>query len=126
MKPPEQVSDSVRRLNPEIYGVPSYILEAQQAIREDKLRDEVLQEIRDRVWKAFYGTTARATGRTLGEPDIICAADRGRTFYIELKTKTGKLSTDQQAVHAHLRKLGHEVFVVRSLQEFKEIVDDRA
>ena len=98
---------------------PSLSIEAE---REDELREAVRKEIVARGWAVFCGTTARRTGRTKGECDLTVAADRGRTFYIEVKTRTGKVTTVQAAVHAHLRRLGHAVHVIRSVDQFREAV----
>lgn len=73
-------------------------------------------------WIVFRGSMAHKTYRTPGEPDMIVAADGGRTFYIECKTRTGKLSPAQQAIRAWADLLGHKVHVIRSLKEFIEIV----
>lgn len=74
-------------------------------------------------WVAFHGSMAHPTWRTPGEPDFIIMADGGRTFYIEAKTRTGKLSTRQLGVQLQASKLGHTVHVVRSLDEFRKVVD---
>lgn len=90
----------------------------QQVKDEAQLHEQILAEIRRRGWIAFHGSMCHRTFRTPGEPDVVCVADGGRFFMVELKTATGKLSPDQQAIHAWARKLGHTVHVVRSLEEF--------
>lgn len=57
-----------------------------------------------------------------GITDFIIAADRGRVFWIECKSRTGKLSLDQLAFITWLEKLGHEVAVVDSMAGFLEAV----
>lgn len=57
-----------------------------------------------------------------GVTDFIIAADKGRTFWIECKSRTGKLSLDQLAFITWLEKLGHEVAVVDSMAGFLEAV----
>lgn len=74
-------------------------------------------------WLAFHGSMAHRAWRTPGEPDFIVMADGGRTFYIEAKTRKGKLSTEQLGVQLQARILEHEVNVVRSLDEFRKVVE---
>ena len=88
---------------------------------ESALHNDILSECRRRGWLVFHGSMAHKTFRTPGEPDCIVLADNSRTFLIELKTRTGKLSPDQQAVAAWAAKLGHTVHVVRSLKDFLDI-----
>lgn len=90
--------------------------------READLHDAIISECRRRGWVFLHGSMATATHRTAGEPDFTIAADDGQTFYIECKSRIGKLSPAQSAMKAHLEKLGHQYHVVRSLEEFLEIV----
>lgn len=124
---------AVRALNPDVPELggagqgqtitPRHIITAGPAAeREAELREAVLADVRARGWLALYGATARATGRTLGEPDLIVCADGSRVFFVELKTRTGKLSSDQFAVHHHLKSLGHTPLVIRSIEEFRSAV----
>jgi hypothetical protein len=90
--------------------------------QEWKLQEQIREECGRRGWVVLTGSMANRTSRTLGEPDFVIAADRGRTFFIEAKTKVGKLSLEQQAMFAHLTKLGHIPAVVRSLDEFLKVI----
>lgn len=45
-----------------------------------------------------------------------------RVLLIECKTKVGKLSPEQRAVHAWAEKLGHKVHVVRTFAEFLSLL----
>ena len=90
----------------------------QQVKDEAQLHEQILGEIRRRGWIAFHGSMAHRTFRTPGEPDFVIMLDGGRWLAVEVKTATGKLSVDQQAIHAWAAKLGHQVHVVRSLEEF--------
>jgi hypothetical protein len=90
---------------------------------ESKLHAEIINECKLRGWIVFHGSMAHATFRTPGEPDfILLAANPPRTFLIEAKTRTGKLSPDQQAIHHWAARLGHKIHVVRSLSEFLEVI----
>lgn len=88
---------------------------------EAKLHRQIWDECTRHGWLVFHGAMSKRTHRTKGEPDFIICADKGRTIYVECKTKTGKLSPDQAAVGFHLESLGHEFHVVRSLSQFLEL-----
>ena len=88
---------------------------------ESTLHDQILDECKKRGWLAFHGSMAHRTFRTPGEPDFIILAN-GRIFFVECKTRAGKLSIAQSAMIAHAAKLGHTIHVVRSFREFLEIV----
>lgn len=61
----------------------------------------------ERLW-------AKATGLVAGEPDLRIYGPAGRTLFIEMKTAVGSVSPDQHKRHAELRRLGHEVVVLRA------------
>lgn len=56
-----------------------------------------------------------------GIPDILVIS-KGRTIAIEVKTKTGKQSSDQEEVEKQFKKQGQEYYVVRSLSEAIDIL----
>lgn len=90
--------------------------------KEVDLHDQIINECKKRGWIYLHGSTAEATHRTLGEPDFTILADGGRVFFVECKTRIGKLSTHQLALQMVARKLGHEIHVVRSFAEFLLLV----
>lgn len=47
-----------------------------------------------------------------GVPDIIVALRDGRTLWIELKAKRGRVSPAQEAFGEGLKALGHEYYVI--------------
>ena len=97
-------------------------------IRESDQHADILNECKRRGWIAFHGSMAHSTFRTPGEPDFVILAPPSnfmkyeRTFLIEVKTRVGKLSPEQLAIHAWAAKLGHTVHVVRSFAEFLDVV----
>ena len=114
-------SAALRRLNPHLFssrpspgtgGVP----------RESDLHEEIFDECRRRGWIALHGSMAERTSRTLGEPDFVILADGGRVLFVECKSRSGKLSPAQAALKHHAEKLGHTVHVVRSLEDFLELL----
>jgi hypothetical protein len=91
------------------------------AAREADLHREIIAECERRGWHYFRSSMAHRTHRTVGEPDFIICSDKGVVLFVECKSRTGKLSAEQQACHRWLAKLGHTVHVVRSMEEFLEI-----
>lgn len=97
--------------------------EMQGVAKESELHAAIVKECADRRWVALHGSMAHSTHRTLGEWDFVVLADRGRKFLIECKSKTGKLSPEQVALHHMADGLGHSTHVIRSMAEFRMIVD---
>ena len=91
--------------------------------REKDLHGEIKAHCKQMGWIALTGSMAHRAMRTLGEYDFTIQADGGRVFFVEAKTAKGKLSPEQTALHHWARKLGHTVHVVRSMKEFRAIVD---
>jgi Holliday junction resolvase-like predicted endonuclease len=86
---------------------------------EALLHRQILDYCRGRGWIALHGAMAHRTHRTIGEPDFVILADGGRLVLVEAKGRNGKLSCEQNALHAWAAKLGHRIWVARSLQEFE-------
>ena len=71
----------------------------------------------------FYTRPDRASGAFPGTPDFALIY-KGRCLLIEAKTKRGKLSTEQLAWHHLAARQGHTVHVIRSMEEFWNILRD--
>jgi hypothetical protein len=56
-------------------------------------------------------------GVLAGLPDLCLIAPVGRVFFMELKTKTGRLSADQKAIHGWLSAIGVSCAVIRSIDD---------
>lgn len=89
--------------------------------READLHAQIIDECNARGWLFFHGSMAHRSRRTEGEPDFIVLCDGGRVFFVECKDRDGKLSTAQAALHAHARKLGHTVHIIRNIEAFREL-----
>jgi len=76
--------------------------------------------------KQKYGVleSERKSGFIRGIPDLYAALPNGKSLHIEMKTPSGKQSTDQVTMEANLTKLGHKYYICRSLQEFKQIIEE--
>jgi hypothetical protein len=55
--------------------------------------------------------------------DVTIAMPAGRTLYLELKSKSGRMSREQEQLRLQLMALGHEVYEVRSYKRFLEITE---
>jgi len=66
----------------------------------------------------------KATGVVAGVPDLILI-HQSSMIGIEMKTqhKLSKLGPEQVKVHKAWKEQGIEVYVVRSFEEFKELID---
>lgn len=60
---------------------------------------------------------------TAGIPDII-ACCHGRFVAFEVKTETGKVTALQEATIRKIRESGGMAYVVRSVAEVKEIIEE--
>lgn len=56
-----------------------------------------------------------------GWPDLVVVAPCGQVSFIEIKTKTGRLSPHQQRIHEQLAKQGASIHVIRSLDAAKAL-----
>lgn len=94
--------------------------------KESELHAQIFDECRRRGWIALHGSMAERTHRTEGEPDFLILGrdilDYPRVILIECKTRIGKLSPAQFALHHHAKTLGHTIHVVRSFEEFLKLV----
>ena len=115
---------TLARLNPHLFQNRREAVGAGREASECErdLHEEIFDACRRRGWIALHGSMAERSHRTLGEPDFTILADGGRVLFVECKTRNGKLSPAQAALKFHAEKLGHTVHVVRSLEEFMEVV----
>jgi hypothetical protein len=86
--------------------------------KESDLHAEIMEECKRRGWLSFHGSMAHRAMRTIGEPDFTVLADKGRVFFIEAKSKTGKLRPEQIGLAMMAERLGHKIHCVRSMAEF--------
>ncbi len=60
---------------------------------------------------------------TRGWPDLTCVLPNGTVLFVELKTKTGRLSKLQEYTISKLKRNNANVYVIRSLDEFKDLIN---
>ncbi len=58
------------------------------------------------------------TGVVAGIPDMCLVLPDGRSLWMEMKTRAGRLSPAQEEVHKVFGHLGHPVSLIRSLDDF--------
>jgi len=54
---------------------------------------------------------------TRGWPDLTVILPTGEVHFVELKTKTGRLSEHQKRIHADLENQGANIHVIRTLEQ---------
>lgn len=117
----DELGNGARKLNPHLFPLAKPI--GHGGANERDLHNQIFDECRKRGWIAFHGSMSDRTHRTEGEPDFIILANRGRSFFIECKTRLGKLSPAQNALWHQSRHLGHVIHIVRAIEDFHAIVD---
>lgn len=88
---------------------------------ESELHREIADECAARGWLPFHGSMAHRTRRIPGEPDFFILCSDGRLLMVECKSRCGKLSTAQLGIIAWAKKLGHEIHVVDSIEQFRRL-----
>ena len=91
--------------------------------RESDLHYEIMEDCKHKGWLALHGSMAHRTRRPPGEFDLIVICEYPRILLVECKTKTGKLSPEQQAIFAHVRCLGWEPHIVRSMDDWQVLIE---
>ena len=105
-------------------------------ISEDKLQAQIhiwlwnnYPELRGCFWHvanerkttAKDGAVLKAKGVVSGVPDYVFNFN-GKTYYFELKTSVGQLFDAQKKLHLALEKQGFKVEIIRSLEQFQNII----
>ena len=60
-----------------------------------------------------------------GVPDRIFLTADGKVFFVEFKAPDGKLRPLQKNEHRVIRKHGHDVYVVDSVLDGKQLIDSK-
>lgn len=90
---------------------------------ESKLHEQIIAEVRARGWYVVHSRLDRRTTNAVGTPDMVIAANNGKTYWLELKTAKGKLTREQSGTIHWLQTLGHTAEVVRSLGDFLKAIE---
>lgn len=73
-----------------------------------------------RLWANPNAGALGQIGLMRGVPDLSAfGGDKllGRTLYIEMKTRSGKIRPEQQMIHEEMRSAGVPIYVCRSFEE---------
>jgi hypothetical protein len=122
---PEQFQEMLRRVEQNAGRLSDPIV-ADDAVEEElPLHGEILQWCKEQypMVPCVHARPDKRSGVTKGTPDFILAY-RGKVFWIEVKDREGKRSTDQLAFAMLLEMQGLKAYVVRSKREFLEIVSN--
>jgi hypothetical protein len=85
---------------------------------ESALQAKCLKEARRRGCLAFKIEAASF----VGFPDVMVIQPGGRIFFVEMKTKTGRLRPSQRRRINQLKELNVEVYVINDYQEFIKLL----
>lgn len=102
---------------------PSQFTPCEKEVGAGGLHELVEADCKRRLWPYVHSRTDRASTTAAGVTDFVIAASGGRVFFIELKTRTGKMTPAQLGWKMLLERNGHAHFLVRSFSEFLEIAD---
>ncbi|MDQ1077986.1 VRR-NUC domain-containing protein [Pseudoroseomonas cervicalis] len=72
---------------------------------------------------ARFGQARKAAGVLTGMPDVCCVVPGRVTVWIEMKSKVGRATDAQLAMHERLRRAGHVVGIVRSIEDAAALMD---
>lgn len=64
-------------------------------------------------------------GMLKGVADLVCVLKGGRVVFVEFKSETGSQKPEQRAFETKIKRLGFEYHVVRSLEGFKNIINNQ-
>lgn len=90
---------------------------------EGDLHEQIERELKRRGLYYVHSRMDMRTTTAKGVPDFIVAARQGVTLWIEAKTAKGKLRTEQIGAQQWLEAFGHKARVVRSFQEFLNLIN---
>lgn len=77
-------------------------------------------KIPDRICHAIVAHFKKM-GLVPGTPDT-CLLYSGKSYFFEIKKPDQEPTASQKRIHAKIRKTGNAVFVVKSLEEFQNII----
>lgn len=104
--------------------LPEEVTAKQELEAERDLQTNMVGILNQRGLFFFHPPMKRTKGIPEGWPDFTIWFLGGHCILVEAKTLTGKLSKEQEKLHGdYWQKTGFEVFVVRELKEFCELLD---
>ncbi len=120
-------SKSFLALNAHLFGeVPDTRTVAAQPLgktfeREKELHDAILSECRERGFITIHSRMDRPSTTAIGSPDFVVVTP-GKVIFCECKSRSGKLTKEQQAMCAWFEKLGQKCHIIRTMEDFRELL----
>jgi hypothetical protein len=68
------------------------------------------------------GARMKAMGRRKGAPDLVFMIEHGQVVFIEFKTEKGRQSPEQKAFQQQADKQFIKYHIIRSFEQFKELI----
>lgn len=93
-------------------------------VGRDSLHSQIEAYCRQKMWPYVHSRTDLRSTTIPGTPDFIIAADGGRVFWIECKTRLSKQTDEQKGFEVLLEMNGHKYHLVRSLGDFVAAVEN--
>lgn len=92
---------------------------------ERKLHDSLIEFYNQQWprWKVIYARQDKRSTIPVGCQDHTVFADNSRFFCFELKKKNSKPDAEQLAWHKEMEMLGHVVFVIHNMDEFRAAIN---
>ena len=75
---------------------------------------------------ARYRSYLRSEGLTKGAPDLVIDLGHGRVLFLELKSLKGRVSPEQEALHAAWMESGHRVAVAYGHEDAVRQIEEAA
>lgn len=87
------------------------------------VRDCVVMAIPNAARRTINGKPMNAApGLLPGAPDLVIALPDGKVLWLEVKAPKGVVSDNQVLVHERLGEIGHTVYIIRSIDDVKEVI----
>lgn len=123
---PLNPSASFKRLNPHLFPTPEAAQAAHDAVpQEIPLHRDIEAYCNEQWprWKFVHARTDRKSTIGTGVHDYTIFLPGHRVLCVEVKSKTGKLDDAQQGWRLEMKRLDHEIHVVRSMHDFRDAVN---
>lgn len=82
---------------------------------------QMLFHVQNKARNAIEGNKFKAMGVVKGVSDLVLVLP-GKVVFIELKTDTGRQSTEQADFQGKCQARGHQYVIIRSFREFQEFI----
>ncbi len=89
--------------------------------RERDLHEAILKECRARGFITIHSRMDRPSTTAIGSPDFVVVTPLA-VLFIEAKSRTGKLTKEQQNMRAWFEKLGQTCHIIRTMEEFRALL----